>query len=192
MSTNTLSREVSKFTGWGIFMGLVTAVIGVAMIVYPMFTASVSMLFFGWALIFAGAAQVVFAFSAETPGNFFLKLLLGILYGIAGLMLVAFPSAGVLTPTAAIGTMLVLEAGMEVVLAFSLPSNEGRGWFVASAIASGLLGILILAKWPISAVWTIGTLVGTAVLFNGISRMVVSAMVRRGTREVVRLVGNAA
>ena len=192
MSTNTLSHEISKLTGWGIFMGLLTAAIGVAMIIYPMVTASVSMLFFGWALLFAGAAQVVFAFSSETPGNFFLKLLFGILYGIAGLMLVAFPSAGVLTLTAAIGIMLVLEAGMELVLAFSLPSNAGRGWFFASAIASGLLGILILAKWPISAVWTIGTLVGAAVLFNGISRIVVSAMVRRGTREVVRLVGHAA
>jgi uncharacterized membrane protein HdeD (DUF308 family) len=192
MSTNTLSREVSKFTGWGIFMGLLTAVIGVAMIIYPMVTASVSVLFLGWALIFAGAAQLVFAFSSETPGSFFPKLLLGVLYGVAGLVLVAFPSAGVLTLTAAIGTMLVLQAGMELVLGFSLPSNGGRGWFVASAIASGLLGVLILAKWPISAVWTIGTLVGAAVLFSGISRIVVSAMVRSRIREAVRLVGNAA
>lgn len=192
MSTNSLSHEVRKRTGWGLFMGLLTAAIGVAMIIYPMVTASVSMLFVGWALLFAGAAHIVFSFSAESPGHFFPKFFLGILYAIAGLVLVAFPSAGVLTLTAAIGTMLVLQAGIEVALALSLPSSAGRGWLVASAIASGFLGGLILAKWPISAVWTIGTLVGTAVLFSGISRIVVSAMVRSGLREAERLVGHAA
>ncbi|MGZ5477609.1 MAG: DUF308 domain-containing protein, partial [Thermoanaerobaculia bacterium] len=90
MSTDTLSHEVSKRAGWSLFMGFLTAAIGVAMIVYPMVTATVSTLFLGWALIFAGAAQAIFAFSSETVGNVFLKLLLGFLYGIAGIALVAF------------------------------------------------------------------------------------------------------
>lgn len=184
MSTNTLSHEVSKQAGWSLFMGFLTAAIGVAMIIYPMVTATVSTLFFGWALIFAGAAQVIFAFSSETAGNFFLKLLVGILYGIAGIVLVAFLPAGVLTLTAAIGIMLIAEAIIEMVLAFSLPVAGGRGWFVASSIASGLLGILILAEWPSSAVWTIGTLVGVAVLINGISRIVVSSTVLKGVHDL--------
>lgn len=183
MSTDTLSHEVSKQAGWSLFMGFLTAAIGVAMIIYPMATATVSTLFFGWALILAGVAQVIFAFSSETVGNFFLKLLLGILYGIAGITLAAFPPAGVLTLTAVIGIMLITEAIIEMVLAFSLPIAGGRGWFFASSIASALLGILILAKWPSSAVWTIGTLVGVAVLINGISRIVVSSTVLKGVHD---------
>jgi uncharacterized membrane protein HdeD (DUF308 family) len=183
MTTDTLSHEVSKQAGWSLFTGFLTAAIGGAMIIYPMVTATVSTLFFGWALIVAGAAQAIFAFTSETAGNFFLKLLLGILYGIAGIALVAFLPAGVLTLTAAIGIMLIAQAIIEMVLAFSLPVAEGRGSFVASSIATALLGILILAEWPSSAVWAIGTLVGVAVLINGISRIVVSSTVLKGVHD---------
>jgi uncharacterized membrane protein HdeD (DUF308 family) len=183
MTTDSLSQQISKQAGWSLFMGVLTAAIGVAMIIYPMATAAVSTLFFGWALIFAGAAQVIFAFSSQTVGNFFLKLLLGILYGIAGIALAVFPPAGVLTLTAAIGIMLIAEAIIEIALAFSLPVAGGRGWFVASAVASALLGFLILGQWPSSAVWTIGTLVGVAVLFNGISRIVISSIALKGVHD---------
>jgi uncharacterized membrane protein HdeD (DUF308 family) len=56
--------------------------------------------FLGSALVVAGFAQFVFAFTSETAGNFFLKLLLGILYAVAGLALAFFPVAGVVTLTA--------------------------------------------------------------------------------------------
>lgn len=184
MTTNTLSHELSKQAGWSLFMGILTAAIGVVMIIYPLATATVSTLFFGWTLILAGVAQVIFAFSSQTVGNFFLKLLLAVLYGIAGIALAAFPPAGVLTLTAVIGTMLIAQAIIEMVLAFSLPIAGGRGWFVTSSIASALLGILILAQWPSSAVWTIGTLVGAAVLFNGISRIVISSIALKGVHDL--------
>lgn len=183
----TLSQDISKQAGWSLFTGLLTAAAGVAMIIYPMTTATISTLFFGWALIFSGAAQVVFAFSSQSVGNFFLKLLLGIVYGVAGITLVASPPAGVVTLTLAIGIMLVTEAVIETILAFSLPIEAGRGWLVASAIASALLGVLILAEWPGSSVWTIGTMVGVAVLFNGISRIVISGIALKGVHDFKQL-----
>ena len=187
MSTDTLSQQISKKAGWSLLMGFMTAAIGVAMIVYPMATATVSTLFFGWTLILAGAAQVAFAFSSQTVGSFFLKLLLGVVYGIAGIALVAFPPAGVVTLTGAIGIMLITEAFIEMAIAFSLPAGGGRGWFVVSALASAFLGVVILAEWPNSAVWTIGTLVGTAVLFNAISRIVVSSLALKGAHDLEQL-----
>ena len=183
MTTDSLSHEVSKQAGWSLFMGVLTAAIGIVMIVYPMATSTLSTLFFGWALIFAGLAQVVFAFSSQSVGNFLLKLLLGVLYGISGLALIAFLPVGVLTLTAAIGIMLIAEAAIEIGLAFSLPAGGGRGWFVTSSIASALLGVLILAQWPGSAVWTIGTMVGISVLFTGISRVVVSSIALKGVHD---------
>ena len=183
----TLSQDVAKKTNWSIFLGFLTAAIGIVMIVYPLATATFSTLALGWALIFAGAAQAFFAFSSDSAGNFFLNLLLGILYGIAGIALVAFPPAGVVTLTWVIGVMLIADAVVEMVLAFSLPAGEGRGWFIASSVASGLLGIMVIAEWPASSGWTIGTLVGVAVLFNGISRIVISATIRHGVKAADQL-----
>lgn len=186
MTTETLSREVSRRAGWSIFMGFLTAAVGAVMIIYPLATAAASTVFFGAALLVAAAAQLVLAFSSDTAGQFFLKLLLGILYGIAGFCLIALPGMGVVTLTAMLGAMLIAEAVVETVLGFSVPAGTGKGWFFFSGFFSLLLGVLILAQWPVSALWAIGTMVGAAVLFNGITRMVTSSWVRSEARRFQR------
>ena len=187
MTTNTLSQEISKRAGWSLFMGVLTAAVGVVMIFHPTATAALSTVFLGWALLVAAVAQVIFAFSSETAGNFFLKLLLGIVYGITGIALAVFPLAGVITLTGVLGTMLILEAILETVIAFSVTPSMGRTGFLVSSIASLILGVLILAQWPSSSAWAIGTLLGAAVLTNGATRIMISAMVRSGLREAERL-----
>jgi uncharacterized membrane protein HdeD (DUF308 family) len=184
MATDTLSQEIARRARWSVFMGVLTAAIGVVMIIHPIATAAVSTLFLGWALIIAAAAQFVFAFTSQTAGNFFLKLLLGVLYGIAGIALAFFPLAGVVTLTALLGAMLVFEAVVETVIAFALPAVMARGWFLFSALASLVLGLLILFHWPSSSAWAIGTLVGAAVLVNGITRIAISSRVRREVRSL--------
>lgn len=182
MATDTVSKEVSKRAGWGTLMGVLTAAVGIVMITYPLATAAASTVFVGSALIIAAAAQLVFAFSSHTAGTFFLKLLLGILYGIAGVSLVAVPGIGVVTLTAMLGAMLIAEAVMEAVMAFSLPAAAGRAGFLLNALFSLLLGVMILAKWPSSSIWAIGTLVGVAVVFSGVTRAVISSRIRHDAR----------
>ncbi|OGV67951.1 MAG: hypothetical protein A2498_02850 [Lentisphaerae bacterium RIFOXYC12_FULL_60_16] len=41
------------------------------------------------------------------------------------------------------------------------------GWAVFGGIVSALLGALIAAEWPLSAVWVIGTFVAIDLLFRG-------------------------
>ena len=123
MATNTLSQEVSKRSGWSIFMGVLTAAVGLVMIIYPLATAAASTVFVGSALIVAGVAQSIFAFASGTAGKFFLNILLGILYGIAGISLVASPGIGLVTLTAVLGVMLIAEAVSETFMAFALPAG---------------------------------------------------------------------
>jgi uncharacterized membrane protein HdeD (DUF308 family) len=184
MTTDTLTKQVSKSAGWSIFMGALTAAIGVLMIIYPLAAAAASTIFLGSALIVIAAAQVIFAFTSESVGSFFLKLLLGILYGIAGVLLVAFPAVGVLSLTGLLGIMLIAEGIVEIFIAFAAPALTGRGWFLVSALSSILLGVLILAHWPSSSAWAIGTLVGVAVLVNGITRVVIAAAVHHEARAM--------
>jgi uncharacterized membrane protein HdeD (DUF308 family) len=184
MTSATVSREVAHRARWSVFMGVLTAAIGVAMIIYPFATATVSTVFLGSALMVAAVAQLIFAFTSETAGNFFLKLLLGVAYGIAGIALAFFPFAGVVTLTAVLGLLLVAEAVLEAVIAFSFPTGRSRRSFLISAVASLVLGLLILFQWPESSSWAIGTLVGVAVLINGITRIVIASAVDRGIRHL--------
>ena len=186
MTTDTLSGEISKRAGWSIFMGVLTAVVGLVMIAYPFATATVTAAFLGWALLVTAVAQLFFAFSSQTAGNFFLKLLLAVLYGIAGLALAGFPVAGAASLTGVLGTLLIAEAIFEMVIAFSVPAGEGRGWFMLSSLTSLLVGVMILAAWPSSTIWAIGTLVGVAVLMNGITRIAVSSQIRSAAKSFPR------
>jgi uncharacterized membrane protein HdeD (DUF308 family) len=188
MATQSLTGEVKNRSGWSIFMGVLTAALGAFLIVYPLATATITTLLLGWVMIFVGIAQFVFALHSQTVGNFFLKILLGALYGITGVALAFFPFEGVEALTALLGTLLLVQAGLLTVSAFQVKPLDGWGWFLADAIASLLMGILIIAKWPSSTFWAIGTLVGVAVLMGGISRIVIASKIRSGADTVDRAI----
>jgi uncharacterized membrane protein HdeD (DUF308 family) len=186
MTTKTLSQEVSQRAGWSSFMGLLTAAVGAVMIIYPLATAAASTVLFGAALLVAAVAQLAFAFTSHTAGRFLLLLLLGLLYGVAGLCLILLPGMGVVTLTAVLGVTMIIQASVETVLGFSVPAGVGRGWFLLGALFSLLLGLLIIVQWPASSVWAIGTMVGAGVLFNGMTRIATSSWARSEVRELQR------
>ena len=192
MSTQSITDDVKKRSAWSIAMGTLTAVLGVFLVIYPFATAMITTVLLGWILVLVGIAQFVFALHTHTVGNFFLKVLLGILYAVAGIALAFLPIEGVIVLTGVLGTLLLIQAGMLTVTAFQMKPLDGWGWYLADAIASLLLGILIFVKWPNSSMWAIGTLVGVAVLVGGISRIMIAAKIRSGAVQLGRYVGGPA
>jgi uncharacterized membrane protein HdeD (DUF308 family) len=188
MSTPSLIQEIRKRSGWSIFMGVLSAVLGLFLIAYPMATATITTVLLGWTLIFVGVAQFVFALHSQTPGNFVLKLLAGVLYGITGAALAFAPLASVEALTALLGTLLLVQAGLATVTAFQVRPLDGWGWYLFDAIVSFALGMLIMVKWPSSSMWAIGALVGTAVVMGGISRIVLASKIRSSASSVDRAV----
>lgn len=192
MPTQSITDDVKKRSAWSIAMGILTAVLGVFLIIYPFATAMITTVLLGWILILVGIAQFVFALHTQTVGSFFLKVLLGILYAVAGIALAFLPIEGVIVLTGVLGTLLLIQAGMLTVTAFQMKPLDGWGWYLADAIASLLLGVLIFVKWPNSSMWAIGTLVGVAVLVGGISRIMIAAKIRSGAVQLGRYVGGPA
>ena len=174
-----LASEVKSRTGWGIFLGILTALIGILLIVYPLFAATVTTIVIGAVLIVAGVFELVQALRAHTVGTFFLRLLLGIVYAIGGLSLLSHPLWGVAVLTIVLGVMLLFEAGATTILGLQIIPASGWGWLIFDAVITALLGILILAHWPASVFWALGTLIGVAVLVRGITRIALSAGLRR-------------
>ena len=192
MTTHSVTEEIKNRSVWSIFMGAVTAALGVFLIVYPLAAAAMTTVLLGWALIFVGIAHFVFALHSQTAGNFFLKVFLSVLYGICGIALAFFPMAGVAALTGIVGTLFLIQAGLLTATAFQLKPLEGWGWVLADAAASLLLAVLILAGWPSSSVWAIGTLVGVSVFMSGISRIMIATKIRSGAASVQRFVQGAA
>jgi uncharacterized membrane protein HdeD (DUF308 family) len=51
------------------------------------------------------------------------------------------------------------------------------------AVMAFLLGILLLAEWPLSGLWAIGTFVGISLIFAGFSMVSVGSAARRATKD---------
>jgi len=176
-----LTHDIKGRAGWGIFLGILTALLGVLFIAYPLFGATATTVFVGSILIIAGVFDIIQALRVHTVGAFFARLLLGVVYVFGGVVLLLHPLWGVAVLTVVLGVMLLFEAGATAVLAFQVKPVSGWGWLLVDAAITALLGFLILAHWPASSIWAIGTLVGVALLIRGITRIALSTRLRRVT-----------
>jgi uncharacterized membrane protein HdeD (DUF308 family) len=183
-ASSNLAGDVKSSARWGIVLGILTALLGLLFIAYPLFGAAVSTIIIGWTLIFAGAFEVIQAFYVHTVGAFFARLLLGFVYGFGGLVLLVYPLRGVAVLTVMLGIMLLFEAAATTVLAFRVKPISGWGWLFFDAVITAILGCLILAHWPASSIWAIGTLVGVALLMRGITRIALSTRMRSVAKRV--------
>lgn len=187
----TILDEVKHRSGWAVFMGVLTTVLGIVLLMYPLATATATTLFLGWILTFVGVAEVVFALGSQTPGAFFLRLFIAVLYGFTGIMLIVNPFTGAESLTLFVGAMLIVRGVMAMVAGFQVRPLDGWGWLVADSIANLAAGGLIIARWPSSTAWAVGTLVGASVLVTGVARTVLAARIRRGAGDVVRTLQGA-
>jgi uncharacterized membrane protein HdeD (DUF308 family) len=181
------ASEAKSRAGWGIVLGILTAALGLLLIAFPLATATIATLLIGGILVVVGVADVVQALRAHTVGRFFLRLLLGVIYGVGGFFLLINPLWGVAVLTVVLGVMLLFEAGATIVLAFDMRPASGWGWLIFDAVIAAILGLLILSRWPSSAIWALGIMIGVAVLMRGLTRIVLSAGLRRTARRIEEL-----
>ena len=65
--------------------------------------------------------------------------------------------------------MLFLVGGMFRIVGALTMRYPHYGWAAVSGIISCILGLLLWAQWPVSAIWFIGFAVGLNLLFMGAS-----------------------
>jgi uncharacterized membrane protein HdeD (DUF308 family) len=91
----------------------------------------------------------------------------------------------VLTLTLVLAIFFLFEGVLEIILYFNIRKRPNAGWVLFDGIITLILGLLIWAHLPSTSVWVIGTLVGISLIFSGISRIMLSAAVRRLTSATV-------
>ena len=86
-----VTPEMIHNWGWFLALGVLLLVLGIAAIVRSVSSTVVSVMFFGWILVFAGVIEFVNAFMVGKWAGFFLHLLAAILFTVTGLLMVARP-----------------------------------------------------------------------------------------------------
>lgn len=148
-------------------VGILAILIGCVAIIVPAAAAVGTAIFIGWILVIAGAFLVAGAFMAHSIGSVILRLIWALLTVIVGLWLIVEPHNGTLTLTLVLGIYFLFMGLTRIAVAFAARGKEGAGLVGLSGVAGLLIGILVLAKFPSSASWAIGLLVGIDLIFAG-------------------------
>ena len=160
--------EIIHNWGWFLIFGIGLVALGVAAVVRSVAATVVSMLFFGWLLVIAAGIEVAQTVMVGQWAGMFQHLLGAVLFGVVGLLIVWRPVV-----TAEILTLLMgaffLVAGLFQIVAPVMISLPDWGWHVLNGIITLVLGVVVLAQWPVSGLWVIGLFIGIELIFYGIA-----------------------
>ncbi len=159
-------HDIVHYWGWFLAFGIALLLLGAAAVARSFAATVVTMLFFGWLLVFASAIEIGQAILVGHWAGFFYHLLSAVLFGIAGFILIMRPLISAEAITILIATLFLVSGIFQLIAAVAV-ATPGRGVQALDGIITFVLGLLVLAQWPASGFWAIGLLVGIDLVFYG-------------------------
>lgn len=170
-------EEVRSHRTWFFVIGILLIICGTIVLGYTFEMTIVSMVFLGWLLVIGGVIEVVHGFARHEWDGFFINLLAGILYAIAGVLIIAEPGVAAMTLTLIIALILIAAGAFRLFVAFSTPMKH-RGWLIFNGAIAVVLGISIAASWPVSGLWVIGLFIGIDLVIDGWTEVMLAIAAR--------------
>lgn len=153
---------------WGLLLGLggILVVLGIIALAFSVVTTVVSVLAFAILLIIGGVMRLIGAFRAKDWGSLLLLALVGVLAIVVGALALDNPIEAAATWTLLFAALFLGAGLFRLVTAFAL-RYRSWGWSAFSGAVTALLGILIIASWPVSGLWFIGFAVALDLMLEG-------------------------
>ena len=177
-----LITEVRKIWGWFLALGIIQIVVGVLAVSFAFSATLASVMTLGILLLIAAGAQLAAAIWTRDWGGFFLYILVGILYAVAGFLTIQHPLLAAETLTLMLAATFLVGGMFRIVVA-AVERFAAWRWVLGNGIVSVVLGILIWRQWPVSGLWVLGMFVGIDLIVNGVNWSVVAIAVRKGTAQ---------
>lgn len=181
---NVTPAEARKATGWLIAFSVALMVLGVVAIIWPGIASVTFTLALAWILLISGIVRIVKSFQSKAVRGFWLNIVVGVLYAIAGIYILANPVAGTASLTLALGILFIVEGIWTIIAAFQNKVGGNLSWLVVlDGVITLILGILVINQWPFSALWLIGLYVGISLLMSGIALLAISLSARKSLQN---------
>jgi uncharacterized membrane protein HdeD (DUF308 family) len=165
--------------GWILALGIVYLIAGLVALGSVVMATVASVLIVGVMMIIAGVAEIINAFQCKGWGRFLVWLLLGALYIVAGFITFENPLFAAAILTLLLGASLVASGLVRIILAFSMKREQPWILVLLSSVVTLLLGLLILAHWPVSSVYILGIFLGIDLVMAGASWIGISFALHR-------------
>jgi uncharacterized membrane protein HdeD (DUF308 family) len=170
-----------------VLFGLLAAILGVVMVVWPGPSIVVAAALFGVYLVVSGIVMVLLAFNSPlaSGGHRFFSFVTGVVSVILGIL--AFRHFGegyaVLLLAIWIAVGFVFRGVAAVASAVSFPHFPGRGWAIFFAVISIIAGFVVLA-YPFDSIVTLALVVGIWLIILGVMEVVSAFGIRSDAKKV--------
>lgn len=175
-------EDLRSALGWAIALGIIIIVAGILAILRPYVAALAATILVAWLFLLSGVVRFIYAIQTRKEGRFVLKLLVALLYLVAGVSLVARPISGSVIIALLVGIAIALKGALQIVLSFQMKHRDGWFWLLLSGFAGIVLGILIWSQGAIASTTILGLLFGLELLFDGIGLTFFAWFSRRALR----------
>jgi uncharacterized membrane protein HdeD (DUF308 family) len=153
--------------GWIVALGVVYVIAGFIALGSVAMATVASVLVVGVMMIIAGVAEIFNAFQIKSWGKFLVWALLGLLYIVAGFVTFENPLFAAVLLTLVLGASLIASGIVRIFLAFNMKREMPWVLVAFSGLITLLLGLLILARWPVNSVYILGLFLGIDLIMAG-------------------------
>lgn len=170
-SAHSLGEAIERLRGkWAAItaFGVLLVVLGFVALIFSLVATIVTVTLNGVLFLIAGAAEIGIGMHARGWGRFFLWVIGGLLYIVAGTLCIINPVVASIPLTLLLGVGLIAAGLVRAYLAWELPADHPRGLVFLAAAVTILLGLIIVSLWPLDSVYVLGTLLGVDLLFHGV------------------------
>ena len=163
-----VGAAVRRHRGLFLFEGILLLVLGLIALFVPALASFAATLFFGWILLVSGIVGLFTTLRARQLPGFWWSLLSAVIGIVAGVLILGWPLQGVFSLTSVLIAFLLVEGGVTVFYALEHRTSSRRwGYMLASGIIDLVLGLLLFAGLPGTALWALGLLNGINMIMGG-------------------------
>lgn len=177
-----LFGDVQKHWGWLLALGVFCLILGTLGFGMTFGLTLASVLFFGILLVAGGIVQLIEAFKCQGWKSVLWHVLIALLYVWGGIVMITDPVLASKVLTLMLAWILIAVGVFRIIMAFQLRPVDGWFWPLLSGIVSILLGLMIIAQWPLSGLWVIGLFVAIELIFNGWAYVFIALAARKISR----------
>jgi len=166
-SSSLSFRRPRSNWAWFVVLGILQILLGVFCWFDVIAATLAGVIFIGAALLVGGILQIIHAFFDRAWGGFLLHVLSGVLYAIAGILIMMEPVQGSIIITLILAILLIVAGISRIVLSISHWHLGGSGLLLLGGVVSIVVGVVLYVTLPWSGLWVLGTLIAIELIFHG-------------------------
>jgi uncharacterized membrane protein HdeD (DUF308 family) len=164
--------------GWALIYGIVTGLLGLAIAVWPKQALGIFVLLFGVQLLILGIFQIVGAFAWNEPSGRVLRVVLGILAIILGVLVMRHLFGTVVVLGLILGVFWFVHGIVELVAAAFHQGVSERGWRIFAGILSAVAGLIVIG-FPALTLGALTWILGIWLILLGLIEILIAFKVKK-------------